>query len=177
MKLPTLMVSACALILLLAGCSAASRRQALTLFFDGVPPPKASPAGAEAPSADTGVAPTRQVQYTEHGPFAAKLCNACHEPGATNVLVAPKDELCSRCHVVDLSRPFVHGPLASGGCLVCHEPHSSRYRHLLVSESDSFCLRCHEPEGVARIDGHGDLKQDCTGCHDAHGSDQRYMLR
>ena len=58
-------------------------------------------------------------------------------------------QLCGRCHELDLTRRYVHGPLASGGCTVCHDPHSSRYRYLLVSDSDGFCLSCHDARRVA----------------------------
>jgi predicted CXXCH cytochrome family protein len=167
---------ACLLVLLSLGCSATSRQKGLTTFFDGVPPPKTAPA-ADATSAQAGAAPPRRIVTTEHGPYAAKLCNACHRSGASNALVAPKDELCTRCHVVNLDRKYVHGPLASGGCLVCHDPHSAGNRFLLVSDTDSFCLRCHDPQAVQRIAGHADLKENCTNCHDAHGSDTQYLLK
>ena len=169
---------ACLLALLSLDCSAASRHKGLTTFFDGVPPPKTAPtADATAAGAPAGAAPSRKIVYAEHGPYAAKLCNACHQAGASNALVAPKDELCIRCHVVNLDKTYVHGPLTSGGCLVCHDPHSSGNRFLLVSGSDSFCFRCHDPEAVRRISGHAETKGNCTDCHDAHGSDSKYLLK
>jgi predicted CXXCH cytochrome family protein len=169
---------ACLLALLSLGCSAASRHEALTTFFDGVPPPKTAPtADSASAQAAAGAAATRRVVYVEHGPYAAKLCDACHQSGASNALVVPKDELCTRCHVVDLDRKYVHGPLASGGCLACHDPHSSGNRFLLVSDSDSYCVRCHDPQAVQRIAGHAELKENCTDCHDAHGSDTQYLLK
>jgi predicted CXXCH cytochrome family protein len=168
----------CVTMVLLAGCSAASRRKVLTFLFDGVPPPK------EARTQETGAAevaassaPSRAVQYTEHGPYAARLCDACHQAGATNVLVAPKDVLCARCHDLRLDRKYVHGPLASGGCLACHDPHSSRYRYLLVSESDDFCLRCHDLAAISRNAAHEGNPASCTSCHDAHLSDKKYLLK
>ena len=169
---------ACLLAVLSLGCSAASRHKGLTTFFDGVPPPKTAPAAGAAPAQGAaGAVPSRRIVTTEHGPYAAKLCSACHQSGASNALVAPKDELCTRCHVVNLDRTYVHGPLASGGCLMCHDPHSAGNRFLLVSDSDGLCLRCHDAEAVRRIVGHADLKESCTSCHDAHGSDTRYLLK
>jgi predicted CXXCH cytochrome family protein len=91
--------------------------------------------------------------------------------------VAPKEELCFRCHRLRVEKKYVHGPLASGGCLVCHDPHASRYPRLLVSDSDSFCFHCHEAERVARIEGHAGLQGGCTQCHDAHASDERFLLK
>ncbi len=160
------------------GCGAAERRRVLTFLFDGVPPPKA----AEAPDAgqqeirpDAGR--SRDVGYREHGPYAARQCGACHQPGAANALVAPKESLCLRCHEIKLDKKYVHGPLASGGCLSCHDPHSSQYRYLLVSESDGFCVNCHDPQAIARIAAHGGSQENCTTCHDAHLSDTKYLLK
>ena len=178
MKVRSVASWTCVAALLTLGCSATSRHKALTIFFDGVPPQKTTDTsqGQQATATTIG-APSRQVAGSEHGPYAAKLCNACHEGGATHALVAPNDELCYRCHTIKLDRMFIHGPLASGGCLVCHDPHSSRYPYLLVSDSGSFCLGCHDRETVAKIEGHGELNENCTTCHDAHGSDTKYLLK
>jgi len=164
--------------LLSIGCSATSRHKTLTVFFDGVPPLKTADTGdAQPTAATTGSVPSRPVQGSVHGPYAAKLCDACHVKGATNALVAPNDELCAQCHTIKLDKNFMHGPLTSGGCLLCHDPHSSRYPYLLVSDSGTFCLGCHDKETVAKIEGHGDPNANCTGCHDAHGSDKKYLLK
>jgi len=164
--------------LLIGGCSATSRYKVLTFFFDGVPPPKATEAaeGKQDEIRATAAQP-RRVGYGEHGPYAARLCNGCHESAATNALVAPREQLCFRCHEIKLDKRHIHGPLASGGCTVCHDPHSSRSRYLLVSESDSFCLHCHDPRAVAKVAAHGGIQEQCTACHDAHMSDKRYLLR
>ncbi len=156
-------------------CSAASRHKALTTFFDGVPPLKTAPASA-APSPASHAA-AQKASYTEHGPYAAKNCDACHLASAMNALVAPKDQLCGRCHEVSLDVTYVHGPLASGGCLVCHDPHRSRYAALLVADAATFCVRCHDRGALEAVPGHDDPQADCTACHDAHGSAQKYLLR
>lgn len=162
-------------VVAVAVVAASCSRRALGMFFDGVPPERKAPAVAEASSA--APARLRQVGTGEHGPYAAKLCDSCHERGATNALVVPRERLCSRCHELGTTKLYVHGPLSSGGCLVCHDPHSSRYRHLLVSESDEFCFRCHDRAEVVRIEGHGDDRAQCTDCHDAHMSDRKYLLK
>lgn len=160
------------------GCDATSRHRILTTLFDGVPPLKTS--GTEEANLDgaqAGPIPARLPLFQEHGPYAAKLCNACHEVGVSNALVAPGEQLCFRCHDLKLDRKVIHGPLASGGCLVCHDPHSSRYRHLLVSESDGFCFHCHSREVVEKNSAHEGLQEQCTTCHDAHMSDNPYLLK
>jgi predicted CXXCH cytochrome family protein len=146
------------------------------MFFDGVPPPKAEVA-TELESPPAASSRTRVVGAGEHGPYAAKLCDACHERGGRNALVAPRDQLCFRCHEFKTTKKYVHGPLASGACLVCHDPHSSRFRHLLVSEADGFCLSCHDRGTVEKIAGHEGVGEQCTECHDAHMSDERYLLK
>lgn len=157
------------------GCDATTRHRVLTFFFDGVPP-LAAPAAEGAPEAAAGTAP-RPAGIQEHGPFAAKLCTACHDPGATNALVVPADQLCFRCHDLPMNRKYIHGPLASGGCRACHDPHRSPYRYLLISDSDGFCLNCHDAATVAANEAHRDVTENCTTCHDAHMSDNRYLLK
>jgi predicted CXXCH cytochrome family protein len=157
------------------GCNATSRHRILTFFFDGVPPLQQAPEEGAQPAAGAG--PVRPAVSHEHGPYAAKLCSACHNAQATNALIVPRDQLCYQCHDLRLTRKYVHGPLASGGCLVCHDPHSSRYAYLLVSESDTFCFHCHDRQALAGTGPHGDLQEMCTTCHDAHMSDKQYLLK
>lgn len=162
----------------LIGCSATTRHKVLGTLFDGVPPPRGAEPSAAGPTTATTIgAPSAAPHGSQHGPYAARLCDACHATGAANALVAPRDELCLRCHEIDLDRAYVHGPLASGGCLVCHDPHDSRYEALLVSESGTFCLGCHDATDVARIEGHEGITEGCTTCHDAHGSNVKYLLK
>lgn len=61
--------------------------------------------------------------------------------------------------------------------MACHDPHSSRYRYLLLAESDSFCTQCHDPQSIARVSAHAGAADTCTTCHDAHMSDKKYLLR
>jgi predicted CXXCH cytochrome family protein len=161
---------------LVGGCSVDKHRRVLSIFFDGVPEP--APAAAPAAPESEATAGRRLVRPGEHGPYAAKLCSACHDAQATNALIAPVGELCGSCHELGTaSARYVHGPLASGGCLVCHDPHRSQNRHLLVSASDSFCLRCHDRAALSPAAGHAGEAADCTQCHEAHMSDRRFLLR
>jgi predicted CXXCH cytochrome family protein len=174
----TVSLAACALAtaLLSAACAAGTRYRVMSFLFDGVPPPRAAAATAPAGGAPGAAVPAAVTPH-DHGPYAARMCGACHEAAATNALVAPKDQLCFRCHELRMDRKYVHGPIASGGCLVCHDPHSSPYRYLLVSDSDSFCFHCHDHAAVAAAPGHEGVESGCTGCHDAHASDTKYLLK
>lgn len=160
---------------LFAGCSNAKHHRVLALFFDGVPDPEAVVVSA-TPAIRTSVG-RKLVQPGEHGPYAAKLCDSCHDSKATNALVAPAEQLCVRCHELGAAKAYVHGPLASGGCLVCHDPHRSANRYLLVSASDGFCLHCHDRSALSAVAGHAGETADCTDCHEAHMADRKFLLR
>ena len=160
------------------GCSAATRHRILSAMFDGVPPPRS--AAAEGPTSSAGAAdatPARPAAAFDHGPFAARMCSACHDSEATNALILPREQLCFRCHELTLAGARVHGPIASGGCLVCHDPHSSRNAALLVSESAGICMHCHERGAIDAIPSHDGLETGCTDCHDAHASGKQYLLK
>ncbi|HVN83273.1 MAG TPA: cytochrome c3 family protein [Candidatus Binatia bacterium] len=176
MKSWTVFTCAGLLAILSAGCDATARYKVLSLLFDGVPPPP-----TPTPIIPTVEAPAdlvrQRARHSEHGPYAAHLCNACHDATATNALIVPGDQLCFRCHEFKTDKKYVHGPLASGGCTACHDPHNSRYRYLLVSESDTFCLHCHEPQAVAKNPAHAGTEEPCTVCHDPHMSDKQYLVR
>lgn len=159
------------------GCNAGARYTVLSVFFDGVKPPPPEGETAAKQLAGAGATRSRHTGYREHGPYAAKLCNACHVAGTLSELVESREQLCLRCHELTLDKKYVHGPLASGGCLACHDPHSSQYRYFLLSESDSFCFRCHESGALERIPAHANAGEECTGCHDPHMSDKKYLLR
>jgi len=160
-----------------SGCDATSRYRMLTTIFDGVPPPETVTASTDAPGAGADATTGRRTAVGTHGPYAAKMCDACHASASRGALVAPREELCFRCHELAAQKRYVHGPLASGGCTACHDPHSSRYRYLLIAESDSFCTQCHDPRSIAGVSAHADAADNCTTCHDAHMSDKKYLLR
>lgn len=165
----------------LCGCDARTQYRLLSPFFDGVPNPDqtTSTAGGNNNAGSRAAVDkrdTRVNQYTEHGPYAAKLCEGCHQRG-TNKLLLPIESLCLYCHTFQTEKKRVHGPIASGGCKVCHDPHSSPNRFLLVSESKEFCLYCHDKNEIATREVHKDTAAECTTCHDAHGSDNEFLLK
>jgi predicted CXXCH cytochrome family protein len=164
---------------LLCACNTTRHYKVLSFFFDGVPEPGKTP--AETVSGDgkkrgSETAPAAASRYREHGPYAAKQCEACHVR-ATNRLVLPNEELCFRCHTLDVRKRYLHGPLASGGCTVCHAPHGSIHPYLLVSEPKEFCFHCHDRVALVNRGAHGETETQCTACHDAHGSDDPNLLK
>ena len=154
------------------------RYKVLSFFFDGVPTPEEEAARAMAGNGkkrrerDTGL----KGVYRAHGPFAAKECSACHVK-SSNQLILPIEQLCFKCHTMNISKKYVHGPLASGGCRICHLPHGSSYAFLLVSEPKDFCLYCHNKAAILRREVHQGTEEQCTTCHDAHSSDIEYLLK
>jgi predicted CXXCH cytochrome family protein len=172
----------CVALSFFAGCGGgASRYKVLSFFFDGVPTPEEEAAalanagnGKKRLQKDTGL---KKGEYKDHGPYAARECGACHVK-SSNQLVMPIDQLCFKCHTLDISKKYVHGPLAAGGCRVCHLPHGSAYAFLLVSEPKDFCLYCHDKAGILRREVHqGAEEVQCTTCHDAHSSNIEYLLK
>ena len=161
---------------LVSGCATKENFKDLSFFFDGVPDPsKVGKKGYKSRKGDA-TAPVSEQHASQHGPYAAKLCEACHNR-STNALVRPIEQLCANCHDIQLDKKWIHGPLASGGCRVCHLPHTSRYRSLLVSDSRDFCLHCHSISDVARNPAHEGADSGCISCHDPHMSDNMYLLR
>jgi predicted CXXCH cytochrome family protein len=182
MRARAAILACCVAAAVLCGCNTASTHKVLSFFFDGVPEPGKAPAETGAKGGKGGgregdaKAQAPAPRYKEHGPYAAKECQACHVR-STSSLILPVEELCFSCHALDVRKKYIHGPLASGGCKVCHEPHGSLYPFLLVSEPKEFCLHCHDRKAIANSGAHKDATEQCTMCHDAHSSDKAYLLK
>jgi len=158
----------------LSGCEPKTRYKALSIFFDGVPNPEEQ--SAEQQTGISGGSKTLRPTYREHGPYAAKMCDACHDK-ATNELKMPIEKLCFNCHLIQMDKKYVHGPVAAGGCRVCHDPHGSSFPYLLVSEPRTFCFHCHDEKAVFKNEVHKGVDAPCTACHDAHSSNNRFLLK
>jgi predicted CXXCH cytochrome family protein len=163
------------MLALVSGCVTKENYKNLSFFFDGVPNPSVVKKGYK-PRKGEVTASDSEKQATQHGPYVAKLCEACHNRG-NNTLVRPIEQLCANCHDIQLNKKWIHGPLASGGCRVCHLPHTSPYRFLLVSDSRDFCFHCHSKSDVARNPAHEGVDSGCISCHEPHMSDNMYLLR
>ncbi len=162
-------------LLAAVGCSAESRYRTLSLFFDGVPDPAkqaADPRKRGVVSADA-----IKAQVRNHGPYAARMCDACHRADGVGLLM-PVEELCQNCHVLNIGKKHVHGPVASGGCRACHDPHGSGKPFLLAADPTTFCFSCHDRKEIESRDVHqAAAGTQCTECHNPHGSDNDYLLR
>src|SRR5512139_3378133 len=89
--------------LLAAGCSPEARYRTLSFFFDGVPPPAGSEPGMRGPGGPQKEA-AGKVRPSSHGPYAARLCEACHQRGGSNKLLLPVETLCLYCHDLNIQK-------------------------------------------------------------------------
>ena len=88
-----------------------------------------------------------------HGPYAARLCSACHPAavdGKVGLTAADVDSLCYECHTQFKA-----------------ELEGTKSRHKLLSESNRSCMECHDPHAANQ---EYDLKKPaqelCVSCHD-----------
>jgi len=166
-------------VLAVSGCSPETRYRTLSFFFDGVPKPgeQAAPAAPGSSPGARSADASAKTPYKTHGPYDAKLCEACHLRGGGK-LVLPVEQLCLYCHELNIRKKHVHGPVASGGCRVCHLPHGSGHAFLLVSEPTTFCFYCHDKAAVDAEEVHRTARgTQCTQCHDPHSADSEYLLK
>jgi predicted CXXCH cytochrome family protein len=179
MKTWIIILAGSMIIAFLYGCESATRYKVLSFIFDGVPAPGSETREVSVKASrkeSVAVTSSKESKYKEHGPYAARMCEGCHLR-ATNALVLPIERLCFKCHTINVSRKYIHGPLASGGCKICHEPHGSSYPFLLVSEAKNFCVHCHDKAAIEKNEVHAGTEMQCTDCHDAHSSDYKYLLK
>lgn len=172
--------------MMLAACSAHTKHEWLSFFFDGVPPEKKeAPAGdglspgAPAPQAGTPAVPpsvAKAPARVVHRPYGERRCDACHESKFSQKLRGETGEVCLLCHKnLYAGAKFRHAPAEDGDCLVCHHPHESAERFLLTRKGQEVCLDCHEKKEAGP---HADIGETaCQSCHDPHGGDNLLYLR
>jgi predicted CXXCH cytochrome family protein len=169
------LASGTAVLLVLSACSPQTRYDVLSFFFDGVPKPGEA---AKGPASTTMTARAEAATGRKHGPYAAKMCSACHRQDGSNQLILPVEKLCLNCHNLNIRTRKIHGPVASGGCRVCHDPHGTGKPFMLVAEPSKFCFHCHDPAEVGSHEVHKSLGgAECTDCHNPHGSDNDFLLK
>jgi len=166
-------------------CDDVERHEALTFFFDGVPP--MGPEDLQGESLDPNSPELAQTGQTPawyvHEP--RKNCSICHVKrkqrsiSSQTYLTAPVPKLCYNCHTdYTASAPFVHGPVAVGQCLFCHNPHKSKIEHLLIAPEPGLCYQCHDIDTIELIAAHLPKQLSaCTDCHNAHASSAKALLK
>jgi len=114
---------------------------------------------------------------SQHKPFAAGTCNACHRQGLGSRLLFRKQgaELCFACHTQEekqWQQGSVHGAVKQGQCLGCHDPHLAARPKLLQDQSPALCYRCHEAirAKLTAQHPHPPAVEDCSSCHAPHAS-------
>ncbi|UCC98019.1 MAG: hypothetical protein JSW66_19490 [Phycisphaerales bacterium] len=170
---------------LILSCDEVERHNALTFFFDGVPPLSGAEleGGLFDPSSPELEQAGQKPAWYVHEP--RKDCSNCHRkqrPGgfsAQTYLIAPVPQLCLKCHTDPAaSASFVHGPVAVGQCLFCHNPHTSKVKHLLREAESKLCYLCHDTSMIELIPAH--LTQQtsaCTDCHYPHAGPTKALLK
>jgi predicted CXXCH cytochrome family protein len=88
-----------------------------------------------------------------HGPYAARLCSACHPApvdGKVGLTAANVDLLCYDCHA------NFKGEMAGAGsrhkllsqsnrsCIECHDPHAANQEYHLKKPAQELCVSCHD---------------------------------
>jgi len=87
-----------------------------------------------------------------HGPYAARLCSACH-PAPVDGKIGLTDEnvdtLCYSCHT-NFKEEIAgagsrHKVLSESdrACMECHDPHAARQEYVLKKPAQDLCLDCH----------------------------------
>lgn len=96
-----------------------------------------------------------------HGPYAARLCSACHPAPVDGKVVlnaANVDSLCYSCHThfkAEMAGAGSRHKLLSQSkksCMECHDPHAANQEYDLKKPAQELCLGCHveQPQQTAR---------------------------
>lgn len=178
-------------VLLLLSCSATTRYEVLSFFFDGLQPPEEMTElePAAAPDAVTtatlaGAAPMvpaflqarSTARGSRHVPFGTDDCRMCHVEAEA---FAPREhsaDVCYQCHGEQArAENWNHGPISLNSCEECHNAHESPYPFLLSLPIPDLCLYCHTSLEVDGEFYHPDLgirsevdMGNCIACHSPH---------
>jgi predicted CXXCH cytochrome family protein len=140
--------------------------------------------------------PKLLLKFT-HGPYAARLCSACHPApvqGKVGLTAMNVDSLCYNCHTnfkAEMTSAGSRHKLLSQSnrsCMECHDPHAANQEYNLKKPVQELCVGCHgeQPEQTAPGDVfagadtqylklssknvHEPARKSCLICHDAHAS-------
>jgi predicted CXXCH cytochrome family protein len=159
--------------------------EALTFFFDGVPPlrPEILQEGPLDSDSIESVQAGQKPAWYGHEP--TKDCSICHGKrkqrsfSTQKYLTKPVPKLCYDCHTdYTESASFVHGPVAVGQCIFCHNPHKSKIEHLLIAPEPGLCYLCHDTNTIKLIAAHlPEQLSACTDCHNPHVSSTKALLK
>jgi predicted CXXCH cytochrome family protein len=172
-------------VLALSCLSPDEKHRVLTFLLDGVPPRQVE-GELRSPEEPKGTESTVLAQIeppkprsSQHGPYAQKACDQCHESRDSNRMLAENSALCFRCHESEgFEGAVIHGPLAAGACKSCHDPHKSSHEYLLVAAGGSLCSHCHDARTFPGSGEHrAEQGEDCVRCHDPHSAEHGLMLR
>jgi predicted CXXCH cytochrome family protein len=96
-------------------------------------------------------------------------------------LVAPRKELCIKCHqdksAANASSDglWLHNTAAKGECLKCHDAHQSNHPYMLLETPRQICIPCHSGPKVMELPAHKE-PGECLTCHNPHQGKDRKLL-
>lgn len=179
----------------------AEEKKKLAANKDKTPAPETETAKAlQAPLTEKAVE-IKPVLYS-HTPYAAGNCNLCHRTetnfrmfapkgsvarftkggGMPGVLIAPRIELCVKCHVFMSAQKaaseglWLHAALAQGEWNACHDPHQSNFPDVLTKAPKEICNKCHYGEKIMTIPDHS-KPGECLDCHNPHFGKNKLLLK
>jgi predicted CXXCH cytochrome family protein len=163
-----------------SGCSPEKDYKTLSIFFDGVPEPRAAKGGGTPGANGPGGGPAAVAIASHHKPFVEEKCASCHNSSqdifSGGVISAA---ICLDCHKgTETQYAVMHGPVSAGACLWCHSPHESDQPKLLRAKSSVVCTQCHESGLLStKVAEHTKAESECLSCHAGHGGPKRFLLR
>ena len=129
-------------------CHSASK-QDLSVAHGNEPLGQAQCTGCHDPHSSNS---PKRIPDISHGPYAARLCSACHAApldGKVQLVAADSDALCYGCHADFKSR--IDGAKSrhtlfsesKASCVECHDPHATNQQSVLKKPLRDLCLSCH----------------------------------
>jgi predicted CXXCH cytochrome family protein len=107
-------------------------------------------------------------------------CHNAHVASQENLLAAPMETLCLRCHFTDEETGGkIEGWVTHEGtaCMECHVPHGANNAQYLKTTMPELCLGCHanshngsHPVGAEIIDPRTNEQVTCLSCHQMHAA-------